>query len=235
MLSKRLLQNIPRLLSGNLWNLYGCNSVSTMNSKTLINSNIKKSFSSFSVVQQHQVQLKTNLLQRVLEIYPKLYDQAQRSIVKVSKKGKLKTSKMITQRFRRLGNGIWMRKQGGYKKKIHVKILRKRIIHKVYRRRQLVMCDLRQSRMLDNMVSPYYKKQKWIVEDPYKGYNQYSLHWYHPLDLPENTSERPSDYYKYGIRRLWKKSQLRKKMKSHSCDTNRIKLIPSAKNMRFCN
>lgn len=152
----------------------------------------------------------------------------------------MKTVKMITQRFRRLGNGLWVRRQSGYKKRLYTKLFKRGGKGKVLKKKRHVLCDLRQSRMLDKMVGDSYKQQKWYVEDPYKGYTESSLFWYHPLDLPTNGRELPKDYNRYGPRKTKLRKQAIAEMKEGNqfkSNSNRQKLVPPfpEKSSRFIN
>ena len=76
------------------------------------------------------------------------------------------------------------------------------------------------------------------VDDPYKGYTPESLHYYHPSDLPENSSsiKKPEDFYKYGLNRNKSADARRKIRKTKNygdLKSNRQKPIPSNNNMRF--
>merc|ERR1719354_225373 len=73
---------------------------------------------------------------------------------------------MIISRFRRLGNGMWVRRQGGYKKRLYTKFFNPTGARKVLRKKRHIVCDVRQSTLLDKMVTDYYKKQKWYASDP---------------------------------------------------------------------
>lgn len=133
--------------------------------------------------------------------------QQQRTLIKVSMGGKFKTSKIIVTRFRRLGNGLWIRRQSGFRKRLYTKMFKKGGKAKILKKKRHVICDLRQSRLLEKMVGESYKKQKWYVADPYKGYTDYTQFWYHPLDLPNNSSKLPDDYYKYGLRKILRRKR----------------------------
>jgi len=143
-----------------------------------------------------------------------LITQQQRTVVQVSSKGKQKTVKMIISRFRRLGNGLWVRRQSGYKKRLYTKLFNPTGARKVLRKKRHILCDLRQSTLLDKMVTDYYKKQKWYVSDPYKGYDPHCKYWYHPLDLPkEHQQVNPVDNTMYRPRKQRMKNEVKSAMK----------------------
>nr|CAB3263972.1 39S ribosomal protein L35, mitochondrial-like [Phallusia mammillata] len=95
----------------------------------------------------------------------------------------------IINRFRRLGNGLWLRRQQSSNHKIWLKIIKHKGPSKVYRQKQNIICNGQQSRKMDSLVPRQWKRQKWYVDDPYKGYTEESLFHYHPMDLPWNKSK----------------------------------------------
>ncbi|XP_061650228.1 39S ribosomal protein L35, mitochondrial [Phyllopteryx taeniolatus] len=108
-----------------------------------------------------------DLLQRVSACLPPLSQQPRRSLTYYSvKKGKRKSVKSVTQRFMSLHCGLWIRRKAGYKKKLWRKkpARRKRL-------REHVFCNKTQSRMLDKMTSPFWKRRNWFVDDPYQKYH----------------------------------------------------------------
>nr|XP_026691090.1 39S ribosomal protein L35, mitochondrial-like isoform X2 [Ciona intestinalis] len=155
-----------------------------------------------------------------------------RTITRVSQRGgKTKSSKMVLQRFRRLGNGLWIHRQLGYKKKIWKKLLKTRSSAIIWRLRRHVICNQEQSELLDKLVTPFWKKQKWYVDDPYKGYTEESLFYYHPSQLPGNTTNQLRDHDRYAIRRIASGKVLKKQRKSRTEGENRYrrqKPIPNA-------
>lgn len=150
----------------------------------------------------------------------------------------MKTAKMVIQRFRRLGNGLWLRAQCRKQRKLYMVMYRGRGLSAVYKKKRLVLCNQWQSKHLDKMVAPYWKTQKWYVEDPYKGYTEETLHHYHPAELAENVSavKTPQDFYKYGLNRNKSgdaRRKNRKLMNYGELKSNRQKTIPDTKSMRF--
>lgn len=164
---------------------------------------------------------------------------SKRTITRISKnKGKMKTARMVIQRFRRLGNGLWLRAQCRRQRKLYMVMYRGRGLNAIYKKKRLVLCNNWQSRHLDKMVAPIWKTQKWYVEDPYKGYTEESLHHYHPADLPENLqhTKLPQDWAKYGLNRTKSGDARRKNRRLHNygeLKSNRQKPVPDPKNMRF--
>ncbi|XP_045506480.1 39S ribosomal protein L35, mitochondrial [Colias croceus] len=90
-----------------------------------------------------------------------------RTVTKFSlKKGKRKTVKPAIKRFFRLHWGGWIRTKVGRNKKMWKKSLAQR-----RRLRQHVFCNSTQSTLLDKMVTKFWKKPKYYVEDPYAPYH----------------------------------------------------------------
>ncbi|KAL1138063.1 hypothetical protein AAG570_009758, partial [Ranatra chinensis] len=91
-----------------------------------------------------------------------------RGLTKFSlRKGKRKTVKAVLKRFYRLNWGIWIRTKCGRNKKLHTKSAnRKR------RLRQHVFTNATQSTLLDKMVTSYWRKPKYYIDDPYEPYHQ---------------------------------------------------------------
>ncbi|CAH0556120.1 unnamed protein product [Brassicogethes aeneus] len=90
-----------------------------------------------------------------------------RNVTKFSlRKGKRKSVKVVLRKFYRLDWGGWIRTKCGRNKKLWKKTsARKR------RLRQHVFCNATQSKLLDKMVGPYWRKPKYYVEDPYNPYH----------------------------------------------------------------
>lgn len=98
-------------------------------------------------------------------------------------KGKRKTVKPVIKRFYRLNWGIWIRTKAGRAKHLWRKhAARKR------RLRQHVFCNASQSFKLDKMVTNFWRKPKYYVDDPYEPY--------HTREEFENTYKipRPSKF-----------------------------------------
>ncbi|GJQ76017.1 structural constituent of ribosome [Trypoxylus dichotomus] len=123
----------------------------------------------FSCVQHHlnnQYVTNTSLLtnQKIQQIANTI---PTRTLTKFSwKKGKRKTVKSVIRRFYRLHWGGWIRTKVGRHKKLWKKSpQRKR------RLRQHVFCNGQQNTLLDLMVTKYWKKPKYYVNDPYAPYH----------------------------------------------------------------
>jgi len=166
------------------------------------------------------------------------YEESRRMITRISKKGKMKTAKMVIHRFRRLGNGLWLRAQCRRQRKLYMVMYRGGGLGDVHRKKRLLLCNAWQSRLLDKMVTSHWKRQKWYVDDPYKGYTEETLHHYHPCDLPHNLSKTktPEDFDKYGLHRsqAGDKERKQRKLRNYGAvKSNRQKPIPNTNNMRF--
>lgn len=106
-----------------------------------------------------------------------------RSLTKFSlRSGKRKTVKSVIRRFYRLHWGAWIRtKAGRYKRLWKKSPARKR------RLRQHVFCNATQSSMLDKMVTKYWKKPKYYIDDPYAPY--------HSREEWKFSAYKPKPYY----------------------------------------
>ncbi|XP_076241897.1 mitochondrial ribosomal protein L35 [Calliopsis andreniformis] len=91
-----------------------------------------------------------------------------RTVIKFSlRKGKRKTVKTVLKRFYRLNWGIWIRTRAGRDRKMWRKsAARKR------RLRQHVFVNATQSTLLDKMVTKYWKRPHYYVNDPYNPYHK---------------------------------------------------------------
>ncbi|KAK0089109.1 hypothetical protein PV325_009140 [Microctonus aethiopoides] len=96
-----------------------------------------------------------------------------RSVIKFTRsRGKRQTVKTVLRRFYRLNWGIWIRTKAGRHRRFWTKSpARKR------RCRQHVFCNSTQSWLLDKMVSPYWRKPKYWVDDPYTPYHTREEFW----------------------------------------------------------
>lgn len=105
----------------------------------------------------------------LLSLVPTSIGQVQqtRSLTKFSlKKGKRKTCKPVLKRFMRLDWGGWIRTRQGRNKKMWKKTgsLKRRL-------RQHVLVNATQSWLLDKMVTKFWRKPKFYVDDPYRPYH----------------------------------------------------------------
>ncbi|EEB13206.1 mitochondrial 50S ribosomal protein L35 [Pediculus humanus corporis] len=97
-----------------------------------------------------------------------------RTLTKFSfKNGTRKSVKSVVNRFFRLHWGIWIRTIAGRHKKLWKKSNRRKI-----KLQQHVFCNRHNSKMLDIMVTKFWRKPKYYIDDPYSFYhtrNEYSL------------------------------------------------------------
>lgn len=90
-----------------------------------------------------------------------------RTVTKFSlSKGKRKSVKVVLKKFYRLDWGIWIRGKCGRQKKLYKKSARRK-----RRLRQHVFCNATQSWLLDSMVTKYWRRPKYYVDDPYEPYH----------------------------------------------------------------
>ncbi|KAK0143345.1 39S ribosomal protein L35, mitochondrial [Merluccius polli] len=107
------------------------------------------------------------ILQRVAPLLPNLGVQQSRNLTYFGvRKAKKKSVKSVVKRFLRLHCGLWVRRQAGYKKKLWKKMPARR-----YRLRQQVFCNKTQSKLLDKMTGPFWKRRNWYLDDPYFKYH----------------------------------------------------------------
>ncbi|XP_055907197.1 39S ribosomal protein L35, mitochondrial [Eupeodes corollae] len=96
-----------------------------------------------------------------------------RSLTKFSlRKGKRKAVKAVIKRFKRLDWGCWIRSHSGRNKKLFKKspALRRRL-------KQHVLVNASQSSLLDKMVTKFWKKPKYYVNDLYEPYMKREEFW----------------------------------------------------------
>lgn len=74
--------------------------------------------------------------------------------------------KAVIRRFMRLDWGGWIRTKVGRQKKMWKKSSKQK-----RRLKQHVFCNATQSTMLDKMVTKFWKRPKYYVEDPYAPYH----------------------------------------------------------------
>lgn len=110
-------------------------------------------------------------------------DIPKRTLTKFSwRTGKRKTVKSVVRRFFRLHWGGWIRTKAGRHKKLWKKSPQRR-----RRLRQHVFCNAQQSSLLDKMVTRYWKKPKYYIDDPYAPY--------HTRDEFHYTYNKPRPYF----------------------------------------
>lgn len=94
-------------------------------------------------------------------------DWPEPTIVCDKKTGKPQPNQNVLKRFYRLNSGLWIRTRAGRGKKLWTKYSQRR-----YRLRQHVICNAQQSTLLDKMVTDYWKKKTYFVDDPYEPYQK---------------------------------------------------------------
>ncbi|KAM9028287.1 large ribosomal subunit protein bL35m [Ara ararauna] len=108
-----------------------------------------------------------SVLSSVTSLLPSILHQPARTVTYNSiKHGKRKTVKAVIARFLRLHNGLWVRRQAGYKKKLWKKSASQR-----KRLREFVLCTRTQCKLLDKMTTSFWKRRNWYVDDPYQKYH----------------------------------------------------------------
>lgn len=108
--------------------------------------------------------------------------QPSRNVTKFSlKKGKRKSVKPVLKRFMRLDWGGWIRTRQGRHKKMWKKTgsLKRRL-------RQHVLVNGTQAWLLDKMVTKFWRRPKYYVDDPYRPY--------HSRNEYPNTRKTPIEY-----------------------------------------
>lgn len=110
------------------------------------------------------------LLQR---LQPTIVPQQTRTVTKFSLgKGKRKSVHAVLKRFKRLHWGGWIRTRCGRHKKLWKKsaALKRRL-------RQHVFVNGHQANLLDKMVTKFWKKPKYYIDDPYAPYHTRDEYW----------------------------------------------------------
>lgn len=134
--------------------------------------------------------------------YPGVVNQT-RDVTKYSKsRGKMRSAKIVVRRFKRLGNGLWIRRQAGYKHKAWRKRLKCGGPQIRYRQQRHIFCTSDHNKLFDKMVTPFYKRQRWTVTDPYKGYDEHVKFYYNPFDFPGVNKGRTAERREYFWRRI---------------------------------
>ncbi|XP_041134095.1 39S ribosomal protein L35, mitochondrial [Polyodon spathula] len=107
-----------------------------------------------------------SILMNVTPLLPSIVQPA-RTLTYISlRKGKRKSVKSVVKRFLRLHCGLWIRKKAGYKKKLWKKKPARK-----QRLRQHVFCNRTQSKLLDKMTTPFWRRRNWFANDPYQKYH----------------------------------------------------------------
>ncbi|XP_033920780.1 large ribosomal subunit protein bL35m [Melopsittacus undulatus] len=108
-----------------------------------------------------------SVLSSVTSLLPSILHQPARTVTYYSRKrGKRKTVKAVIARFLRLHNGLWVRRQAGYKKKLW-----KKSASQKKRLREFMLCTKTQCKLLDKMTTSFWKRRNWYVDDPYQKYH----------------------------------------------------------------
>ena len=96
------------------------------------------------------------------------YYNSSRTAVRFSlSRGQPKTVKAVPLRFFRLRSGIWIRTWPGRKKRLWKRNEETRLRFKYH-----IFCNKTQSRMLDKMVTNYWKRPRFYPDDPYEPYHR---------------------------------------------------------------
>nr|SVE82285.1 EOG090X0J5E [Daphnia magna] len=117
----------------------------------------------------------TSILSSVSSLVPSLFLKKSfpcleqtRSVTKWSlNKGKRKTVKAVVARFYRLSWGAWIRPMVGRNKRHWSKTAKRKI-----RSEKHVFCNSTQSTLLDKMVTKYWRKRRFYIDDLYEPYHQ---------------------------------------------------------------
>lgn len=98
------------------------------------------------------------------------------------RKGKRKSCRAVWQRFKRLHWGGWIRTRCGRHKKMH-----KKSGNLKHRLRQHVFVNATQSQLLDKMVTNFWKRPKYYIDDLYEPYHERSFYLARkkPMPYPE--------------------------------------------------
>lgn len=141
---------------------YNVASTISNNTRTFSLWNVNTNKSSIVPLQQSMLQNK-----QILDISTKIVPIQARTVTKFSlNKGKRKTVGAVVRRFFRLHWGGWIRTKVGKNKKMWKKSSSNR-----RRLRQHVFCNATQNTLLDKMVTKYWKKPRYYVDDPYAPYH----------------------------------------------------------------
>lgn len=159
MLLQRVLSTAARVYPRCLVNLK-----STPTIKNAVVSNcIPKQFSTALLNIQKPTSLLTN--PKILSLSNP--SQTTRTVIKFSlNKGRRRTERSVLRRFYRLNWGGWIRTKCGRHKRLWRKSMKRK-----RRLRQHVFCNATQCSLLDKMVTMYWKRPKYYVDDPYEPYH----------------------------------------------------------------
>ncbi|XP_059468554.1 large ribosomal subunit protein bL35m [Neocloeon triangulifer] len=122
-----------------------------------------------------------NLLSRIPT--PVMFEQRRTLLNKYSLyTGRRVTNEEVVKRFFRLNWGMWIRVKAGREKRLWRKTGKNR-----KRLRYHVMCNATQCTLLDKMVTKFWRRERFLVNDPYAPYHKRENFVYTrkaPLDLP---------------------------------------------------
>lgn len=116
-----------------------------------------------------------------------------RTVTKFSlKSGKRKTVRSAVNRFFRLHWGGWIRTRCGRHKKMH-----KKKGNRKRRLRQHVLVNATQATLLDKMVTKFWKRPKFYIDDIYEPYHERSFYFASkkPMPYPENPLKSPQSFW----------------------------------------
>ncbi|XP_062574107.1 large ribosomal subunit protein bL35m-like [Saccostrea cucullata] len=90
-----------------------------------------------------------------------------RTKIRYSRLNKDKTVRPVIRRFYRLDWGAWIRTRCGRGKKRYQKSSARK-----KRLDQHVFCNKQQNKLLDQLVTPFWRKKMYFVDDPYEPYHK---------------------------------------------------------------
>lgn len=93
-------------------------------------------------------------------------EQVRTRVYQSYKSARPKTVAAVTERFKRLGCGLWIRTRSGRHKHLWRKSNTQR-----HRMKTHVLCTKRQSWLLERMVGKYWKRHRHYPNDPYAPYH----------------------------------------------------------------
>ncbi|XP_043462630.1 39S ribosomal protein L35, mitochondrial [Leptopilina heterotoma] len=146
-----------------------CTSTSIVNSICLRSLSLNTSHIHKDVnIGKNRTLLSAPLAQSILPVIQQPTVIANRNLIKYSmRKGKRKTVKTVVTRFYRLRWGIWIRTKCGRTSNLWRKSLNRK--KRLYRH---VFCNAKQSWLLDKMITPFWARPKYYVDDPYEPYHE---------------------------------------------------------------
>lgn len=101
-------------------------------------------------------------------VTPSVESMPVRTVTKFSlRSGKRKSVSAAINRFKRLDWGGWIRTRCGRHKKIY-----KKRANRKHRLRQHVLVNKTQAWLLDKMVTKFWKRPKYYIDDPYEPYHE---------------------------------------------------------------